>query len=189
MRSSSKISKTKSAASGEAALSRYSLTEWARQRSEVIVDAHLDAVHSQCAARYARGKLGREVGLTVEAAIQVLGLERPGAGEHPFQADTGGPAGVNFAIAYGHAGCAAADLVIRERDAAGAVKQDLIESRADAAANRAQALHPIRQRHTTLTRGAAEIGPCAIGFDAEDHHAGLPVIAERTASEAALDPE
>src|SRR5882757_8551277 len=163
------------------------LAEYALTRSEMVVDTDLSAVHRQRAAHDTGRQLGCEVGLAIEAAIEILGLHRPATCEHPFHARARGPAGVNLAVADGHAGCAGADLVVREGKAAGAVKQNLIEGNADPAAHGADALDLVRHGDEAGGCGLADVGPCAVGFDAGDEHAGLPVVAERTAGEPALD--
>src|SRR3954464_2031555 len=115
----------------------------------MVVDADLYAVQRQGVARYARGKLGPEVGLAVKAAVQVLGLDRPGVGEHPFDAGARGPAGMNLAVAEGQSQNVAAELVVHKGHTAGSVKQDLAERRADPAAYSAEALDLLRQGDKT----------------------------------------
>src|ERR1019366_10184806 len=92
-------------------------------RSEMEVDADLSAVHVQRAGRDSRRELGGEEGLATEAAIEVLGLERPVRHEHPFRARAHGPTRERLAIAESQAERGRADRGVRQGKAAGAVKQ------------------------------------------------------------------
>src|SRR3954452_23563402 len=139
----------------------------------MVVDADLYAVQRQGLDRYARGKLGREVGLAaVKAAVQVLGLDRPGVGEHPFDAGARNPAGIKLAVAEGYTQSVGAELVVREGHTAGSVKQDLVERRAAPAAYSAEALDFVGHGDENGgARAARDICPCARGVHAEDPHA------------------
>src|SRR5579872_1052002 len=113
-------------------------------RSEVIVDADLTAVDVQRAKCQTRRELGKE-GRAAKAAEEIFSLQRPARHEHPFDAGARCPADLGLAVAKRYAKSGDADLVVGQREATSAVKQDLIERDADSAANRRQSIDLCRQ--------------------------------------------
>src|ERR1700737_4149862 len=148
--------------------------------AEVIVHADLAAVQVE----RSRGN-ATEIVLAAEAAIEVLALDRPVRSDERFDARTGGPAGVEVAVRHRHAERAEADLVVDPGVAAGAVEQHLIDREAKAAANGAERINAARRGDAKRRGRGIDVSPAAVGLEAEYDVAGLPVVADRAAGEAA----
>ena len=123
----------------------------------MIVHADLNAVQIECSRRQAARDNTREVGLAFEAAIEVLGLDRPFRCEHDLDTGADGPAGMELAIRNAHAERRGGDAVVGPGVAAGAVEEDLIESVAEAATNGAGTF--LRNYRVEQQRAACELWP------------------------------
>src|SRR5262249_10284454 len=119
--------------------------------------------------------------------VKILGLAGPVAPQRHFEAAAGGPAGIGVSLAWlaWHA-----RLDVAEGEAAGHVGHDPVEAEPKPAAHGGEPGNlGLAARRTVSVRGALDVAPVEIAFEAVDELSGLPVEAEGAAGESALDVE